>query len=448
MKLLWALALAVSCGAGLGAQAAGQREPLAVLTEHPRLFLRPARLRLLRRERDRASERWQRLEALLGANATMPEPGFAEALSYQVSGNQEAGRRAVVWALGPTADLRQMALVFDWCQDLMSDAERSGLADRLVKGMAALGSDDSVPAMRSRALAAVALYDHAPDAPGELQRVAVSWWNGEMAPALNAGRDAIPRDDVYALFELLYAIRDSASLDLRESCPRYFRNLPLARLVSYYPAVFHTSENDFHVGVEPGFTEPDMRLAALSRAADLAMVDYDPNLEESQAMQGWLMRDRFAMRGVFGAPYEFLWANPYQAGLNYYLAPLAYHDAQSGELFVRSSWQDSAAWLGWFQGVAQRFEGGLLGPLDPRVAAVIDVGSAVVCFGRGERKFRATLAEDERAFVAALDPLRVYQVEIDDEEVYEEAADPGGILELDLPHGREVGVRIRAAPVR
>ena len=32
-------------------------EPVTVFTQHPRLFLRPARLRLLRRERERASIR-------------------------------------------------------------------------------------------------------------------------------------------------------------------------------------------------------------------------------------------------------------------------------------------------------------------------------------------------------------------------------------------------------
>jgi hypothetical protein len=36
-------------------------------------------------------------------------------------------------------------------------------------------------------------------------------------------------------------------------------------------------------------------------------------------------------------------------------------------------------------------------------------------------------------------------VEIDDEEMFEAVTDPGGILELDLPHGPEVGVRVREA---
>jgi hypothetical protein len=37
-------------------------------------------------------------------------------------------------------------------------------------------------------------------------------------------------------------------------------------------------------------------------------------------------------------------------------------------------------------------------------------------------------------------------VEIDDEEVFEAVTDRGGILELDVPHGKGVGVRVREAP--
>ena len=41
----------------------------------------------------------------------------------------------------------------------------------------------------------------------------------------------------------------------------------------------------------------------MSRAAGLAMVAYDSNALDSQLLQGWLMRDRFLMRGSLGAVY-------------------------------------------------------------------------------------------------------------------------------------------------
>src|SRR5215831_16919769 len=79
-------------------------ESLDVYTEHPRLFLRPQRLRLLQRERERRTTRWIQFETLMAGKAPMPETGFSQALYYQVSGNEEAGKQAVRWALGPASD--------------------------------------------------------------------------------------------------------------------------------------------------------------------------------------------------------------------------------------------------------------------------------------------------------------------------------------------------------
>jgi hypothetical protein len=423
-------------------------EPVTVSTDHPRLFLRPARLRLLKRERERASARWQQFDALMAGNASMPEPGLAQALDYQISGNAAVGRQAIAWALGDGGDLRQLALVFDWCQDLLSETQRSDLAARLQKGMAAASADDSMAAVRSRVLAAVALFDHVPQAPQrELEGVVRNWWNGKMAPALQNGRGVVARDDAYPLFELLHAMRDNTMLDLREGCPRFFKDFPIEHLVSHYPAIYETPENQFRMGPPLKPDQPDLRLAALSRAAELAMVAYDVNAAESQVLQGWLMHDHFILRGTFGAPYEFLWANPYQPGLSYYLVPLVYHNPDSGKLFVRSGWEDDARWFGYFDGGAQMFADGRLTAVDPRkVLAPISLGEAVVALGPGARKFRVTLDQEEAVFIVALEPRRAYQVEIDDEEMFEAVTDPGGILELDLPDGKEVGVRIREAP--
>ncbi len=87
------------CTLGMTLAAQTSDDPVAVFTEHPRLFLRPQRIRLLKRERERASPRWKQFETLVAGNAPMPEPGFAWALYYQVSGNAEYGQKAVEWAL-------------------------------------------------------------------------------------------------------------------------------------------------------------------------------------------------------------------------------------------------------------------------------------------------------------------------------------------------------------
>lgn len=445
MRAKTGLAAAFCCiSAMLAAQTSD--DPVAVFTEHPRLFLRPQRLRLLKRERERASPRWQQFRTLVAGNAPLPERGFAWALYFQVTGDEDFGRKAVEWALTPAADLRQQALIFDWCQDLLTDNERRDLIARLTKGIADFaGPNPAIPVVRSRTLAAIALYDHTPQAPQRyLDSTVHQWWEHQIVPALRGGKSVVARDDAYALWELLHAVRDNTNLDLREDVPRFFKDFPIEHLLSHYPATYTAAENEYRIGVTRKTGEPDLRAAALSRAAELAMVALDVNAAESQVLQGWLMHDHFMLRGTYGAPYEFLWANPYQPGLSYYHVPLIYHNADFGKLFVRSSWDEDAEWFGYFDGVMQMFSEGHLTPLGGQLnAPPVSLTEATICFAQRARKFRLTLDEEEAVFILGLEPGHAYQVEIDDEEIFEAATDRGGILQLDVPRGKPVGVRIK-----
>ena len=191
------------------------------------------------------------------------------------------------------------------------------------------------------------------------------------------------------------------------------------------------------------------------------MVAYDSNAPETQLLQGFLMNDRFAMRGTAGIAHEMLWANPYQPGLSYYHVPLAQHDAIGGQLFVRSAWEDDASWIGFFEGQLQLFAGGSVTRVDPRLAhEPMDIEEATIFFGRDAKKFRVpqhkaeTTGDDAAAvadatvdvFIVGLEPLKPYHVEVDGEEMYEESADPGGIIFLPgAPAG--AGVRLGLKPV-
>ena len=62
----------------------------------------------------------------------------------------------------------------------------------------------------------------------------------------------------------------------------------------------------------------------------MSLVAYDNNVVESQFIQGWVGNDAFQLRGTYGSPYEFLWANPYQPGLSYHHMPLRLHDNRAG----------------------------------------------------------------------------------------------------------------------
>ncbi len=445
---LWIVAAVALAGlAGLAAaQAQDSGDPVAVVAAHPRIFLDPPRLRLLTRERTRESQRWRRLEALVDGGGALPEPGFALALYYQITGDASAGRKAVAWALG-ARDLRQMALVFDWCQGVLDEAQKRDLGQRMVAAMTNAAADQSTAAVRDRALAAVALYDEVPDVPGrELNRIAREWWSGNMVAKLRAGRSPQP-GEVYPLFELLHAIRAGANLDLREEFPDYFVDLPIDRLMSYYPAPVKSAENDYWIGSPAGAGSPDLRAAMLSRAADLAMAALDPAAQGSQMLQGWLMHnDRFTMRDSFGAPYEFLWTNQYQPGLNYQLIPLTYYDAARGRLFVRSSWDDSADWLGCFDGAAQKVENGRRIELNMSAASPQIFSAARVYFGRTARTFRMQAQAGAATFIAGLDPGAKFRVEITGVTPYAAQADRGGLLKLQFHADQEVNVRL--LPVR
>ena len=346
------------------------------------------------------------------------------------------------WAAGNDADLRQRALVFDWCAAAAPAQQSAQLAALLVRALERPPESDRIPEARSRAFAALVLAGREPRlAERELRRIVVDWFRGGIVPALARGQNAVPRADLYALFELLHAVRDALTIDLRESARSYFRTLPVWDLLSYYPASYPAPENEFRIpAVKDGHA--DTRLATLARAADLAIVAYDNNALQSQFLQGWLMHDRFIMRGPFGAPYEFLWANPYQPGLGYYNAPLATHDDVLGRLFVRASWDDDALWVGYFDSQMQVFENGSAKLVEPGSARALRIGEAVIAHVAAPAwpRFDTPL---HQVFLVGLKPGRTYAIEPDQRELQEQRADPGGIVFLEFPAGFSGAVRIR-----
>ena len=427
---------------------AKQEEDFQIYTDHPRLFLPARRLKLLKRERERTSIRWQQFETLVAGRAPMTEPGFAWALYYQISGRDEFGKQAVQWALGNGAtDLRQLALVFDWCQDVLSEPQSRLLADKLRRGMER-SKANTITEVRSRTLAAIALGGHKPDdTEARLRTTVEKWWRGEMVPAIGQGRRLVEDEDLFALFETMHAIRDNTNVDLRDDSPKYFKELPSYHLHCHYPAAFPAAENEFRVPIYDGDGEPDLRAATLSRAADFAMVAFDSNALENQFLQGWLIHDRFLMKGMLGIVYEFLWANPYQPGLSFYHVPLLHHDPISGSLFVRNSWEEDATWFAYRNGKAQAFQNGARKELNLKGSGSIEIGTASIRFGKEGEAFVVTQEGNETTFILGLKPKAHYDVEIDNEEMFEAQTDPGGTLQLPFPPSKDVGVRIHKSAV-
>lgn len=416
-------------------------EEFRVYTERPRLLLRPQRLRLLKRERDRQSMRWEQFNTLISGHAQMPEPGFALALFYAVTADPDAARQAIEWAT-TGADIRQVAVVFDWCQSAMTPAQSKAIAARLSRAAVSLAGKADIASLRDRAFAAIVLADQDADgAEKSLRDLIQNGWRKRALVTLRSGA-ILPGDtDIFALYELLHAVRDNLTIDLREDAGAWFKQLPPLHLLSHYPAAYPAPENDYRIPAYDAEKAPDLRRAALSRAAELQMVAYDSNANDSQFLQGWLMQDKFLLRSAFGIAYEYMWANPYQPGLSYYHFPLAHHDSATGSLFVRSSWEDDAVWFGRVGKEWQTFRDGkitainLRKPHDP-----VDIGETVVFVALDPLRFE--VKSSRRAYIVGLKPHWNYDVEVDDEEMREETTDAAGTLELEFPPETTTGVRI------
>ena len=422
-----------------------QDDEFRVYTEHPRLILTTQRLRLLKRERERESQRWRQFDLLIKGAAPLPEPGFALALYYAISDDNAVGKRAVEWALGPAADLRQLALVYDWCQPILTPQQSSALVAK-IRQLSTKPASDDISARRDRVLALIATADD-PKHPeeGPLGEAVQKWWRAGFARSLKDGATVPQLSDVYTLLEMLHAVRDNLKIDLRDDALDYFAHLPIYLIAGNYPAPYRAPENEFRIPVYPGNGQPDLTRAALARAAGLSMVAYDNNALDNQFLQGWLIQDRFLMMNAFGAPYEFLWANPYQPGLSFYQLPLVFHDANSGALFVRSGWDEDADWFGLYAGVAELFHDGRVtvvnqGASGSSTPQPLHLGDASVILGR--TPFRFSMDAGGTILVIGSKPRQKYLVETDDEEMREVSTDRAGSFILQYPAGRAAGIRV------
>jgi hypothetical protein len=436
----------------------GRPDSFKVYTDGIRLLLRPARLKLLRRERERRSLRWDQFETLWTAGARFPELGFAQALRYQLASERDAGVRAVAWAVGPGDDIRQLAIIADWCADLISKDDRALIYAKLRKSVADTRPAKTLAEARDRLFAAIVLSEAEPAVSEKaITGIFDGFWMPVFIPGIKGAKTRVTNADAYALLELMHVFRDNLDFDLRDTYPKWFEQYPILHLMAHYPAPWPGSDNEFRIPADETIQSrgPDMNKASMSRAAELAMVAFDANTASSQLLQGWVTNDRFLMRGTLGIPYELLWANPYQPGLSYQHVALAFHDEIGGQLFVRSSWDDDASWIGFFGGQLQLFKDGEVTRINPQEArGPLDMDAAIIFFAKSAKKFRTPSPKSENkeapesaanVFLVGLDSKRAYHIEVDGEEMVEATADPGGIIFLPAI-ATGAGVKLAPAP--
>jgi hypothetical protein len=225
-------------------------------------------------------------------------------------------------------------------------------------------------------------------------------------PALEGAGDPVAPGDLFALMEILHAVKDNLDIDLRDPVKSWFHDLPLVRLFHYVPAPFPGAENDFYLPAD-GAAVPDLRRAALARAADLALVALDANTQPAGVRQGWLMRATLLMRGPVGIP--------------------------------------EAAWLQDRDGGFHQSAGGA-----PREAAPPPANSLVRLGGVGLYRVAApaTLkvpgAELPQVFLIGLNPGEAYEISVGGRKPTAQTAGPGGIIGLAFEKNETLTVRLRA----
>jgi hypothetical protein len=418
-----------------------QEEDYKIFKDPPRLLLTSQRAKRLQRETTRDSIRWRQFHSLAESQADFPEPGFAWSLHFAAAGDAASAKNAIAWAMKPDSkDTRQLALVYDWCGKAMDPAEKAAIGGKLRKAIAGTPASQ-IDALLGQVYAAVALAEEAmADSEKVVKHTVVNWWRKDIAPALRDGKPAIRREDLPALFEIMHLIQDSTKIDLREDARPFFKNLPVWHMLSHYPAPLQTPENQYRIPVYTGGGEPDIGAAVLSRAVELMMVAYDNNAIENQFLQGYLIQDRFLLRSAYGIPYEFLWANPYQPGLPFEKMEPFLHDATGGRFFVRSNWEEDAVWFGFFDGKMQYFgpDGQIRQIRQDSLEKPIEIGGVTILLGREEMKIDlpASAATDGvHYFILGMPPRTAFDIETDDEEMYEAVSDASGILSLQITKG-------------
>ena len=303
--LVSTLLLLVLCA---GCRASGQED-----SRQPTLLLSPKLLRRLQRDRQRQTARWLDFEKRVQTAPDSPERGFELALYYAIARDEARGRDAVAWALHHKTHTRQVALVLDWAGELANPAEERDLQAALQHSDAPQGSPAALRDALFRAVLA-----------GNTDQQQFEQSNRQIIADLKSAT-SLDGPSLYAASEYLMTYRSATHNDVRDADPTFFNLLPREFLLSLRPQ---------QVEQPP----------AMAHLAALALVTLDPNLENSQYLQGWAMEDRQTLHDGAGVAYELLWADPYLPGIAYQnMDPWTYD--RSGVLFARANWDADACWL-------------------------------------------------------------------------------------------------------
>jgi hypothetical protein len=282
----------------------------AEIPDHsPQLLLNSQRLRRLKRDRERQTQRWVNFENRVNSQPASPERGFELALYYAITGEEARGKEAVRWVLAHACERRQVALVLDWAASLVSATERSRLAAQSCPAQ----SPENPASLRDAVFLKIAAGEDISKLVEDSRKPLTTFL------ADGGFQDAAK---LYAASEYMMAVRSAQNVDVREDDSTFFLQLPTEFLLALKPAQLDN----------PGW---------MIHIAALALVALDPNLESSQFLQGWAIADRQMAREGPGVAYELLWADPYLPGIGYQNMNRWAYDPK-GHLVARMDWEPNS----------------------------------------------------------------------------------------------------------
>jgi hypothetical protein len=169
------------------------------------------RRRLLERERERTSVRWQQFETLVAGKVQMPEPGFAWALYGQIAKSEAFSRQAAGWALQASdpADRAGVRLVPDGAPE----PEAAALRTKLETLLAAPPRARTLPVIRGPGFCRRGAW-RPKQANGSWRRSSRAGGALSARPGAQGRHLPLQPRGGQALFEL-HAVRDSINIDLR-----------------------------------------------------------------------------------------------------------------------------------------------------------------------------------------------------------------------------------------
>ncbi len=357
----WQIALTVTNAQGESASDIVRLRLLSLSPGHPRIYLTPAKLSRLRNRASAASPRWLQLKAEADANdGTM----LAKALVYQISQTPLYGNQALDLALAQISDSNDwptkagdIALVFDWCYDLISSSRKTIFINYFNSwGQATPKAEDFSgwgnywPRYGySYALIGLVSFGDNPQAQNWLNEFRQRRFNDIDLPLLNkiASGGAWPEGTIYdwiANYPRVKAIQAwliATGEDLF-AATSWFKERLGYLLLKHWPGTASEWGHIYHPYPATGDTERNRgSMANYGRIMALILADRYQNESLATQLQACLNAAPANGSMSFLAHEEFLWFDPDLPRSPPQL--LSHYAVGTGTLLIRSGWPDAAA---------------------------------------------------------------------------------------------------------